>query len=69
MQKQGKGRKSLIVGIVAAVVILAALLALLLTQFVFGNQDAEPSTETTSEAVPTYDLYWNLDRAEYAGKS
>lgn len=69
MQKQGKGRKSLIVGIVAAVVILAALLTLLLTQCDFGGQNAEPSTEDTSNVVPTYDLYWNLDRAEFAGKS
>ena len=70
MSKQGSGRKSLIIGIIAAVVVLGALLAVLLTQCT-GNQNATESTpvQTTVEETPTYDLYWNLDRAEYDGKS
>ena len=70
MSKQGSSRKSLIIGIIAAVVVLGALLAVLLTQCT-GNQNATESTpaQTTEEAVPTYELYWNLDRAEYDGKS
>ena len=38
MSKQEKSRKPLIIGIVAAVVILAALLGLLLTQCVGGGE-------------------------------
>ena len=70
MSKQGSSRKSLIIGIIAAVVVLGVLLAVLLTQCT-GNQNATESTpaQTTEEAVPTYELYWNLDRAEYDGKS
>lgn len=72
MSKQEKSRKPLIVGIIAAVVILAVLLVLLLTQCT-GGQDSTNSTpvQTTSseEEIPTYSLYWNLDRAEYDGKS
>ncbi len=70
MSKQGKSRKSLIIGIIAAVVVLGALLAVLLTQCT-GGQEATESTpvQTTGEEIPTYELYWNLDRAEYDGKS
>ena len=75
MQKQEKSRKPLIIGIIAAVVILAALLALLLTQCVGkGKPEATTTapvttTETPAEEVPGYTLYWNADRAEYDGKS
>ena len=68
MSKQGKSRKPLIIGIIAAVVILAALLAILLTNCV-GQGGNEATTESTSNEVPTYQLYWNVDKAEYAGKS
>ena len=70
MSKAGKSRKPLIIGIVAAVVILAALLALLLTQCIGGQGEATvPTTTAPSDEVPSYQLYWNLDRAEYDGKS
>ena len=71
MQKQEKSRKPLIIGIIAAVVILAVLLALLLTQCVGGqgNGDSTPTTTVDANEVPTYELYWNVDRAEYDGKS
>ena len=72
MSKQEKSRKPLIIGIVAAVVILAALLGLLLTQCV-GGGEATQSTPAQTVAnlgeAEHYDLYWNLDRALYDGKS
>ena len=72
MSKQGSGRKSLIIGIIAAVVILAVLLVLLLTQCIGANEGANSETVQTTapvDEVPTYDLYWNVDRAQYDGKS
>ena len=72
MSKQEKGRKPLLIGIIAAVVILAVLLAFLLMNCTGDQGDNGPSasaTEATSDEVPEYQLYWNLDRAEYDGKS
>ena len=63
-----KNKKALLVGILAAVVVLAAVLALVLTQCT-GSQPAETTVPTTEDSVETYELYWNLDMAEYAGKS
>ena len=61
-------KKALIVGIVAAVVILAGVLALLLVRC----EDAAPTATqpaTTGEQVLDTTLYWNVDRALYDGKS
>ena len=70
MSKQGKSRMPLIVGIIAAVVILAALLVLLLTQCT-GGETAATTAPSASEdtGVETYEIYWNMDRKEYDGKS
>lgn len=65
-------KKPLIFILIAAIVVLAVVLALLLTQFtdLFGGKATEPSTEptetTTEENVI---LYWNVDRALYAGQA
>ena len=69
MSTAGKSRKSLIIGIVAAVVLLAVLLVLLLTQCTGGEEAATVPSTTTEAQTETYELYWNLDRAEYDGKS
>jgi len=72
MSNQGKSRKSLIVGIIAAVVVLALVLVLLLTQCSGNGAGAGATTTaptTDGAEVPGYDLYWNVDRAEYDGKS
>ena len=72
MKAQGSNRKPLIIGIIAAVAILAVLLGVLLTQCTGseGTATTAPSaTETTGNEVPTYELYWNLDRELYEGKS
>ena len=70
MSKKESSRKPLIIGIIAAVVILAVLLILLLTQCMGGEPEAtNDPTATTGTEVPTYELYWNADRAEYDGKS
>ena len=70
MQKSGSSRKSLIIGIIAAVVVLAAVLALVLTQCTGGQSESTtPSTTVATDEVPTYELYWNLDRELYDGKS
>ena len=70
MQKSGSSRKSLVIGIIAAVVVLAAVLALVLTQCTGGqNENTTPSTTVATDEVPTYELYWNLDRELYDGKS
>ena len=70
MANTSNNRKPLVVGIVAAVAVLAAVLALLLTQCV-GGQTQNPTETTTAPVIREegYDLYWNLDRAEYDGKS
>lgn len=68
MEKQGKSRKPLIIGVIVALVVLAALVALLLTQCFGGNpnETSAPSTEgTTAPPVLTYELYWNADRKDY----
>ena len=68
--EKGKSRKSLLIGILAAIVVLAALLALVLTQCT-PKQDsgAVETTAAPTEGVPTYDVYWNLDKDIYGGKS
>ncbi len=70
MQKKGSNRKSLIIGIIAAIVVLGVVLALVLTQCTGQGESTAPSTtvESTPE-VPTYELYWNADRELYEGKS
>ena len=71
--KQGN-KKALIlgiVGVVLAILLVAAVAILVIPQFgASGSQagNADP-TETTATQVLDYDLYWNLDRAEYEGKS
>ncbi len=70
MSKQSKSSKSLIIGIVAAIVVLAALVVVFLTQCT-GQQSASPTTQTTEPTGSMEDvaLYWNVDRALYDGKS
>lgn len=69
MSKTGKSRTPLIVGIIAAVVILAGLLVVLLTQCT-GTQTATTNTTApTQQEITDVTLYWNLDRAQYDGKS
>ena len=73
MNEKKKGNKSLIVGVVAAVAILAVVLVLLLTQCIGGEGTApavtSAPTQSTEQVMERCDLYWNLDRAEYDGKS
>jgi len=70
MQKKGSSRKSLIIGIIAAIVVLGVVLALVLTQCTGQGTSTDPSaTGDTTPEVPTYELYWNADRALYDGKS
>ena len=65
-----KNKKGLIIGIIAAVVVLLAALALVLTQCTGGTPAATGApTSTGSDQAETYDIYWNLDMEEYAGKS
>ena len=69
MSKTGKSRTPLIVGIIAAVVILAGLLVVLLTQCT-GTQTATTNTTApTQQEITDVTLYWNIDRAQYDGKS
>ena len=72
MEQKKTASKALLIGVITAVVILAAVLGLVLTQCRGG--EAQPTTtaapETTaSQERESYELYWNLDRAEYDGKS
>lgn len=65
MSEQTKSRKPLIVGVIAAVVLLGVLLALVLTQCTGGQNPTESTPEQTTaatEGTPTYDIYWNLIR-------
>ena len=65
-----KSRKPLIVGIVAALIVLAGLLALVLTQCTGSEPAATTAVPTTEAPAPEgYEIYWNLDRALYAGQS
>ncbi len=69
MQNAGKSRKALIIGIIAAVVVLAAVLGIVLTQCT-GDQPTATTTATeTTGGVETYTLYWNADRELYDSKS
>lgn len=72
MEQKKTGKKALLVGVIAAVAVLAAVLGLVLTQCQ-GGQAAQPTTTAPESTAPqvreSYDLYWNLDRAEYDGKS
>ena len=64
-----KKKKYLLIGIACAVVILAVLLGLVLTQCAGGQgEDTTPSTDAVG-AAESYTLYWNLDRGIYGGKS
>ena len=63
-----KSKNVLLIGIIAAVVILAAVLGLVLTQCT-GGAPAATTAATTEAEVDTYELYWNLDMDAYAGKS
>lgn len=69
-------KKPLIFILIAAIVVLAVVLALLLTQCtdLFGGDTTEPSKGSSSEPTKTTDeenviLYWNVDRALYAGQA
>jgi len=65
-----KNKKTLIVGIVAAVAILAVVLCLLLVRCDGDTQPAATSApETTQAQTVDATLYWNVDRALYDGKS
>jgi len=66
MGKKTNG-KALIIGIVAAVVVLAAILALVLSRCTGGI--APEGTEATQQGQEACVLYWNVDRKEYDGKS
>ena len=72
MSEKKTNRKPLLIGIIAAVVILIALLVVVLTQCTGGESTTESTPAQTvgylGEAED-YDLYWNLDRALYDGKS
>ena len=71
MSNQGKSRKMLKFGVFAAVVVLSMVLCLVMA----GCNTEKPAVTTTApvatagESGAEYDLYWNLDRAEYDGKS
>ena len=67
MAKEGKSRKSLLIGVIAAVVILAGLLALVLTQCVGGQGDTTTPPTTTAATEPSDELalYWNVDRHNF----
>ena len=69
--KEGKSkRKALAVGILAVVLVLAALLALVLTQCMGGQGTANSVPTTVPVTEPeAIELYWNMDRAQYHGKS
>ena len=67
--KSENGKKALLIGILSTVVLLVAVLGLMLVGCT-PEQGADPApTTVAADAVPTYQLYWNLDRAEYDGKS
>ena len=70
MEKQTSSRKPLVVGIIAAVLVLAALLVVLLTQCApNGSGGASVATTEGKPVIENVDLYWNVDRALYDGKS
>ena len=69
MGNQKKGGKALLIGIIGAVIVLAAVLGIVLTQCAPQQEGNTVPTTAAAEEVPTYQLYWNLDRAEYDGKS
>ena len=69
---QNSSKKNLIIGIVASVLILAALVAVVLTQCAPAPSQSGQTTApapTQQTVAERCDLYWNLDRAEYEGKS
>ena len=68
MKDQKNSKKALLFGILGTVVILAAVLGLMLMGCT-PEQATEPAATTTVAEASTYELYWNLDRAEYEGKS
>ena len=61
---QGSSRKALVIGIIAAVVVLGALLAVLLTQCAPAAPTQTAPSTTAENVIETYDIYWNIDRAE-----
>ncbi len=63
MAKEGKSRKPLLIGVISAVVVLALVLILVLTQCTGG---ATTPTDTTGETEVSLDLYWNVDRNNFA---
>ena len=76
MSNGSKSRKNLWIGIAAIIVLLAAALAVVL--LVGSGGDAQPGADGTAATTSNvtepivhseYDLYWNLDRALYDGKS
>ena len=71
MEQKKTGKKALIVGILAAILILGGLLAVLLIQCAPQTDEAATTApETTAPPVlEDFDLWWNMDRAEYDGKS
>ena len=72
MSNQGKNRKGLKFGILAAIVVLTMVLCLVMA----GCNNEQAATGTTSAPAATggqesegIDLYWNIDRALYDSKS
>ena len=71
MSSQSKSRKGLVVGIIAAVVVLIAVLGLVLARC-SGEQagtNVTTAATTVAEEAERVDLYWNIDRKLYDGKS
>ena len=71
MSNQSKSRKGLLVGIIAAVVVLVAVLGLVLARCSGEQADTNVTTAATivAEETERVDLYWNIDRKLYDGKS
>ena len=73
MSNRATSRKSLRIGVFAAVVVLTMILCMVMAGC--NNEQANTGTTTAPAATvdsgkaESYDLYWNLDRALYDGKS
>ena len=64
-----KNSKALLFGILGTVVVLAAVLGLMLMGCTPEQGSSTAPTTLAAEQAAEYQLYWNLDRAEYEGKS
>jgi len=70
--QQKRNKKALIIGILAAVLVLTGVLAVLLAGIPAWTEQ-EPTVSTTETTAPVYtgplEVYWNLDLEQYEGKS